>query len=83
MRVLIFTILNRKKNVEDPFVSFLHRMLNTGYTSSKISRNRIEKASEKRKRIAEKVEEFLAQLPSYRQEIPVVNRRPYLIRKRY
>lgn len=53
------------KPPEDQFLGFINRLVKTGYTSSKIALNRIEKATKKRKEFGEQLSEFLANLPSY------------------
>lgn len=54
-----------RKPPEDQFLGFINRLVNTGYTSSKIALNRIEKATKKRKEFGKELNEFLSNLPSY------------------
>ncbi|KAH1018242.1 uncharacterized protein LOC125504246 [Dendroctonus ponderosae] len=53
------------KPTEDALFSFINRLVNTGYSSSKIALNRVEKASKRRKEFGERLEQFLVELSMY------------------
>ncbi|XP_066148872.1 uncharacterized protein [Euwallacea fornicatus] len=60
------------KAPEDAFLTFINRLVNTGYTSSKIALSRIEKASQRRKELGEQLDKFLANWPKYETKITSV-----------
>ncbi|CAH1132841.1 unnamed protein product [Ceutorhynchus assimilis] len=49
---------------EDAILTFVNQLVNTGYASSKISLNRIEKENQKRRQFGDQLEQFLARLSS-------------------
>ena len=61
---------------EDAILGFLNKMLNTGYQSSKITLNRIEKANQKRNDIGNEIEKLLSKLPNYNSKLPIVDDEP-------
>ncbi|XP_030747659.1 uncharacterized protein LOC115876098 [Sitophilus oryzae] len=59
------------KPAEDAILSFIHKLVNTGYTSSKIALNKIEQG--KHKDIGNQIQDLLELLPNYNSKISVVD----------